>query len=218
MGRASKRLDTHRAIPDPLIPEPMTPAATKCVGRAFQPDIPAASGWKARPTFYPGRHRDVAGLSKNPGIVVAHAGSSSMMAPTAHFRLEGTLAMARERSGGVLSGQLGMLYSLGTVGDLERWPAPGTVPGPGGPGGVRGGVRRAGRTARADGPARLSADPGRSARRPRRLPGHVPAPGPQGGDHPEPRVGRRLAVPHRAAGRGTSAASTPLGDANASRP
>ena len=44
-------------------------------------------------------------------------GSSFIMVPTMHSRLEGTLAMAHERSGSVLSGQLGMLYSLGTVGE-----------------------------------------------------------------------------------------------------
>ena len=44
-------------------------------------------------------------------------GSSSMMAPTARFRLAGILAMTPEASGGVLSGQLGTLYSLGTIGE-----------------------------------------------------------------------------------------------------
>ena len=40
-----------------------------------------------------------------------------MMAPKARFRPEGILAMTPERSDGVLSAQLGMLYSLGTVGE-----------------------------------------------------------------------------------------------------
>ena len=40
-----------------------------------------------------------------------------MMARATHSGLEGVLAMARERSGGVLFSQLGMLFSLGTVGE-----------------------------------------------------------------------------------------------------
>jgi RNA polymerase sigma factor (sigma-70 family) len=42
-----------------------------------------------------------------------------MMAPTLNPRLEGTFAMARQRSGGLLSGPLGTLYSLGTAGELS---------------------------------------------------------------------------------------------------
>ena len=62
---------------------------------------------------------------------------------------------------------------------------------------ARGGVRRAGAAARADGAGRLPPHPGRCARGGGRLPGDVPGPGPEGGFGRASREGRELALRRR---------------------
>ena len=95
---------------------------------------------------------------------------------------------------------LGALFDIGVVGDLLRWAIARTVydrPSRGG----GAGVPRAGRAARADGPAGLSAAARRPERRRGRVPGHVPGAAPPGRGDPRPGLGRRLAARGGRAGR-----------------
>ena len=70
----------------------------------------------------------------------------------------------------------------------------------------RGGIRGAGRTARANGAPGLPADPGGSARRRGRRAGRVPGPGAAVACDPADRFGRELALRSRRADRGPGAA------------
>ena len=112
--------------------------------------------------------------------------------------------MARERSGGVLSGQLGMLYSLGTVGEWSDGQLLG---------------RFLAREDPAESEAAFAVLVERHGAMVLRVCQRILGDSHDAHDafqatflllvrkantDPEPRVGRRLAVPHRAAGRGAS--------------